>query len=236
MLIDISLFEKTFLILGSQLLITWASTVVILKYITSLFHSKTQGITGKLNPDGELDLDINWETIKPYFWVILAIDIGLFLLLIFIGRSNLSVGIPVFTLWSIVTGIELALALISVDENLGGRVLALTASVTFTCALIGIYSGIDFSFLGEWLLIALILLIIGNIVRIFFNITRWKQRVMAFIGVVIFIGYLLFDFNRLSMAAKSENLNTWPQAMDFSIEIYLDIINLFLELLDLLSD
>lgn len=235
-MVDSSLFEKTFLILGSQLLITWASTVAILKYVTNLFHSKTPGITGKLNSDGELDLDITWGAIKPYFWVILAIDIGLFLVLIFIGRTNLYVGIPTFTLWSIITGIELALALISVDENLGGRVLALTASVTFACALIGIYSGIDFSFLGKGLLVGLILLIIANIFRIFLNIARWKQRVIAFIGVTIFIGYLLFDFSRLSSAAKSENLNTWPQAMDFSINIYLDIINLFLDLLDLLSN
>jgi len=235
-LVDSSLFEKTFLILGSQLLITWASTVAILKYVTSLFHSKTPGITGKLNSDEELDLDITWEAIKPYFWAILAIDIGLFLVLLFIGRTNLYVGIPVFTLWSIITGIDLALALISVDENLGSRVLALTVSVTFACALIGIYPGIDFSFLGKWLLVGLIFLIIANILRILLHIARWKQRFIAFIGVIIFIGYLLFDFSRLSSAAKSENLNTWHQALNFSIDIYLDIINLFLNLLDLLSD
>lgn len=231
-----TLFEKTFLILGSQLLVTWISTVFIIKHIASLYHAKTPGVTGKTNQDGELDLDLEWAMVKPYFWLILIADIALFLVLLFVGRSNISIGIPIFTLWSIVTGIELALALISVDENLGGKVLALTASITFGCALIGIYSGIDFSSLGKWLLIALILLLIGNIVRIFVNMARWKQRVMAFFGVVIFTGYLLFDFNKLSKAAEHSDLNTWPQAMDLSIDIYLDIINLFLQLLDLLSD
>lgn len=231
-----TLFDKTFLILGAQLFITWVSTVLVLRYITSLYYAKTPGVLGKKNEDGELDLDLEWSVVKPYFWTILILDIVLFLILFFVGRSNLSIGIPIFTLWSIVTGIELALALISVDENLGGRVLALTASITSAAALIGIYSGIDFSSLGKLLLIALILLLIGNVLRIFINMARWTQRVMAFLGVLIFIGYLLFDFSKLTEASRNPDLNTWQQAMDISISIYLDIINLFLQLLDLLSN
>ena len=59
---------------------------------------------------------------------------------------------------------------------------------------------------------------------------------MAFFGVVIFTGYLLFDFNRLAQLKAQETSNTWPVAMNLAISIYLDIINLFLDLLDLLSN
>ena len=58
---------------------------------------------------------------------------------------------------------------------------------------------------------------------------------MAFFGVVVFTGYLLYDFNRLEKLNENVGANTWPVAMDLSINIYLDIINLFLDLLDLLS-
>ena len=231
-----TLFDKTFLILGSQLLVTWASTVFVLKYVTGLYQAGVRGVTAVTNQDGELDLALDYDTSKIYLILLFAVDLILFTVLFTAGTKNLAVGIPVFTLWSIVTGIMLALSLISVDENIGARALALTVTVTFACALAGIYSGIDFSFLGQGLFIALLLLLAGNVFRIFANMARWKQRIMAFFGVAIFTGYLLFDFDRLSKAAEHPGLNTWNQAMEFSIEIYLDVIYLFLELADALSE
>ena len=130
----------------------------------------------------------------------------------------------------------LALALISVDENLGGKVLSITMTITVGCALLGIYSGIDFGFMGGFLFIALLLLLLGNLVRLFISIPRANQRIIAFIGVLIFTGYLLYDFNRLAKLVEQGESNSWAVAMRLSIDIYLDIINLFLLLLDLLSD
>jgi len=40
----------------------------------------------------------------------------------------------------------------------------------------------------------------------------------------------------LKSSKKLTNFNNWNTALDCSIDIYLDIINLFLQLLDLLSD
>jgi FtsH-binding integral membrane protein len=231
-----SLFAKTFLILGFQLAVTWISTVLVMKYFTGLYHAKSPLVTGETNEAGELDLELDRARITPYVWLILIVNIGLFIVLLSVGRNNLSVGIPVFTLWSIVTGVELALVLMSVDENLGSRVLGLSASIVFACALIAIYSGIDFSFLGGILFIALCLLLLVNILRLFVKMASWEQGVTAFFGVLIFTGYLLFDFNRLAKAAGRPDLNTWPQAMELSISIYLDIINLFLQLLEFLSE
>ena len=230
-----TLLAKTFTILGSQLFVTWLATVGIISWIRHLYHSGSAGVTATRTVDGKLDLDLDWATVKPYFYVLLIVDIVVFLLLLFKGTQNLVLGIPLFTLWSVLTGIELALVLISVDENLGGKVLAITATVTFIAALVGMYSGIDFAFLGIFLFGALILLLIGNIVRLFVSIPRASQRVMAFFGVVIFTGYLLFDFNRLAKLEERKMANSWYVAMDLAIDIYLDIINLFLELLDLLS-
>ncbi len=147
----------------------------------------------------------------------------------------MALGIPLFTVWSILTGIELALALISVDENLGSKVLAITATITFFAALIGMYSGIDFSFLGILLFGALLLLLIGNLLRLFISIPGANRRVMACFGVIIFTGYLLFDFNRLVKLEERGTANSWYAAMELAIDIYLDMINIFLELLDLLS-
>ncbi|MGE4447185.1 MAG: hypothetical protein AB7E15_02700 [Azospira sp.] len=40
----------------------------------------------------------------------------------------------------------------------------------------------------------------------------------------------MFDFNRLTRSPR----NDWEKALDLAISLYLDIINLFLHLLDLL--
>ena len=230
-----TLYGKTFLILGSQLGVTWISTVLVLAVFRNLYYSRVAWVSGGIDERGNLDIDLDWETVKPYFWALLAIDFVVFLVLLFFGQSNLSLGIPLFTFWSILTGIELALCLISVDENLGAKVLALTALITCAAGLIGAQSGIDFSFLRAGLFGSLILLIVYGLVRIFFSIPRWIQRLWAFFGIVVFTGYLLYDFHRLSLLSENEAANTWSAAMRISISIYLDIINLFLQLLDLLS-
>jgi FtsH-binding integral membrane protein len=169
------------------------------------------------------------------FLGIAGTDIAVFLVLLFFGVSNLSLSIPLFTFWSVLTGIKLTLCLISVDENLGGEVLALTALITSAAGLMGAKSGVDFSFLGRGLFLSLLLLIGLGLIRIFFSIPRWIQRIWAFFGVAVFTGYLLYDFNRLSQLSEHVGANTWPAAIRISIGIYLDIINLFLYLLDLLS-
>jgi uncharacterized protein len=231
-----TLFSKTFAILSLQLLITWATTISVINWFKKIYLQGKFKINATENEAGELDLELNFNTIKPYFWGLLIIDIIVFLLLLFFGINNLAIGLILFSIWSIITGLELALSLLLVDENLGGKVLAITASITAGAAVIGLYSEIRFGFLGPILFGSLTLLIIANIVRLFITIPRASQRVMAFFGVFVFIGYLLFDFNQLADAGKDELTNTWSTAMWFAIDIYLDIVNLFLQLLDLLSD
>jgi len=230
-----TLFAKTFIILGSQLLLTFIATRWVIEKFRQMHAAGHRLITSSRNENNELDLHINFEEIKHYFWGLLIVDIIVFLLLLFLGQNDMRIGIPLFSIWSVLTGIELALVLISVDENLGARVLGITATIVFITAWFGIYSGIDFGFLGGILLFALLGLLIANVVRIFIQISRARQRVLAGIGVVIFTGYLLYDFNRLAKL-QAAGVNSWQAAMRLAISLYLDIINLFLDLLDLLSD
>ncbi|HJV74509.1 MAG TPA: Bax inhibitor-1 family protein [Noviherbaspirillum sp.] len=230
-----TLYGKTFLILGSQLALTWLSTMFILGWVRHRHHAQAEWVIGGLNQHGSLDLEVDWGMIKPYFWTLLIADIAVFIVLFFFGKSNLYVGVPLFTIWSLLTGFTLALALISVDENLGTQVLALTALITVAAGLAGIYLRIDFSILNASLFIGLLLILAFGLIRILFAIPRWLQRLFAFFGVLAFAGYLIFNFNRLSILTANEAANTWPMAMQISINIYLDVINLFMQLLDLLG-
>jgi len=230
-----SLFAKTFLILSVQLFMTYAAAVYVLRLFKQLYLAEHPAVTATRTADGELDLVIELKEFQTHLWILMGADIVLFLLLLLASHFSLWISLVLFTLWSVVTGVWIALVLLSVDENLGSRVLSLTAYITLGCALIGIYSGIDFSFLGSILFFSLLALLLLSMVRLFVKMKRWKERVISFFGVVVFVGYLLYDFNRLDKLQKA-GVNSWQTAMGLAISIYLDVINLFLDLLDLLSD
>ena len=225
-----TLYGKTFLILTIQLALTWASTFLFILWLRQRYYARAAWAGGNQLLSGELDLELDWQTVAPWFWLLLGVDVAVFLLLLFVGQHNLAIGLPLFCLWSLLTGIELALALVSVDENLGGKVLALTAMLTFAAFLVGAYAGIDFSFLGSTLFAGLTLVLLGGLYRLLFSISDGWRRLLALFGCAVFVGYLVFDFNRLTRSPR----NDWEKALDLAISLYLDIINLFLHLLDLL--
>lgn len=176
-----------------------------------------------------------WVFSSFFFYSILLFSSGLFLLLLFWGiDQRLGVSFSLFSAWSILTGIELEYVLLNVEEGLGRKVLALTSIIVLATALIGIYSHVDFGFLQLPLFIALSILLLFSLFNLFVSMDGLKQRASAGFGVAIFTLYLVFDFNSL---LKKQNIgdDTWPDAMRLAIKIYLDIINLFLQLLKLLS-
>ena len=67
----------------------------------------------------------------------------------------------------------------------------------------------------------------------FFLRSKMVSLIRAYIGAVIFTLYLLYDFNQLEKKAGDES---WGTAIDISVNIYLDIINLFLDLLEILAE
>ena len=225
-----TLYGKTFLILTIQLALTWASTFLFILWLRQRYYARAAWVGGSQLLSGELDLELDWQAVAPWFWLLLGVDVAVFLLLLFVGQHHLAIGLPLFCLWSLLTGIELALALVSVDENLGGKVLALTAMLTFAAFLVGAYAGIDFSFLGSTLFAGLTLVLLGGLYRLLFSISDGWRRLLALFGCAVFVGHLVFDFNRLTRSPR----NDWEKALDLAISLYLDIINLFLHLLDLL--
>ena len=101
-----------------------------------------------------------------------------------------------------------------------------TASVVFI-------TDIDFSFLGGFLFISLIILIIMGLINIFFIRSKLFSLIRAYLGAVVFTLYLLYDFDKLQDSAGDES---WSTAINISVNLYLDIINLFLDLLEILAE
>lgn len=94
-------------------------------------------------------------------------------------------------------------------------------------------TNINFEPLGGVLLICLLILIIMGLINSLFLKSKMFSLIKAYMGAVVFTLYLLFDFHRLKQNAGDES---WATAISISVNIYLDIINLFMDLLEILAE
>jgi len=101
---------------------------------------------------------------------------------------------------------------------------------------IGVFGGLsayafqtrkDFSYMGGFLFAALIGLVISGIVMMFFH-NSLMATIYSFFGVMIFSGYVLYDTSQIIHKL------TPSEAVDGAISLYLDFLNLFLFILQLL--
>ena len=139
-----------------------------------------------------------------------------------------------FTATSISFGPLLAFIMLEMDENDGFTALKIVLAVTLMTGFIGygdFYSFSENSLFGYILLISLFGLIVFNFARLFMQISRPKVRVSAIFGAVLFSLFLLYDFDYLEKQSQLGN-NTWSNAVDIAFILYLDIINLLLEILE----
>ncbi len=230
-----TLEEKVFAILGLQLGITWAVAVGLIRWLRRRHAEGVTWIRGGMNAAGQLDLELDWETSKPYCLLLCLSSLGLFLLLFFFGQADPRVGVSLFAVWSVLIGLELGMAMVAGDENIAPRILSLTVLVVLAMGVGGWVSRADTSLLGVVLFFSLLGLIALDLVRLFFTFYVWAERLVAIGAVAIFALYLYFDFNRLSRLREIPEANDWRVAFNLALNIYLDIINLFLSLLDWLA-
>jgi uncharacterized protein len=84
----------------------------------------------------------------------------------------------------------------------------------------------DLSFLGGMLMAALLALIAVSIFNWIWPLSSTGMMAYSFIGILVFSGYVLFDFNRMKHYGVS------PEEVPLmALNLYLDFINLFLFIL-----
>ena len=119
-------------------------------------------------------------------------------------------------------------------QNMVVLAMSLTVLSVFLTAAIVWFSSIDFGFLG---VIASLGIGILAIIRLKKSLTQ-KDDIyslpLTVIGILHFLLLLIYDFNRLEKAMARGD-ESWETAIQISLSLYLDIINLFLLILELLA-
>jgi len=120
-------------------------------------------------------------------------------------------------------------------QNVVFQAMISTCVAVFLTLLVVYVSPYDFSFLGLILLISLLALIIMRILNTYIFKSAKQMLYQSYAGVVIFVLYLIYDFDRLEKANANGDAS-WDTAINIAVSLYLDIINLFIELLIAMSE
>jgi len=228
-----SLIFKTFVILGFQLTLVFGICLFVIKMSRTAASkgSRFMGISfsERTNSKGELDLqpDDTSAGLQILTWVWIASMFAM----VFTHTFSLTWGLITMTISSLSFGPVLGMIMLNMDENDGLRALRLTILIIFGAGAIGLYSGLDFSGLGIYLFYALIGLILLRLVMLFTKFASGQRRLIAIGGAILFTLFLLYDFNRLA-AMNNQGVNNWEAALRIAVSLYLDIINLLLEILE----
>jgi len=133
--------------------------------------------------------------------------------------------------FTFISGLMLAPTLqVAAGLKNGGQLVALaggmTAAVFFVMATIATVSKRDFSFLGKFLFVGLIVLVIAMLANMFLQIPALAVTLSA-IGVLIFSLFLLHDVSAIVRGGETNYIMA-------TIRLFLDLLNLFVSLLNLL--
>ena len=120
-------------------------------------------------------------------------------------------------------------------QNVVFQAMLGTTSAVIIAGTIVAYIPTDFSFLGIFLFISLLALIVLEVLNSAVFKSKRRRIMYSYFGVVIFSLYLIYDFNSLEKAIAAGD-NSWGTAVNIAVNLYLDIINLFLDLLQILAD
>ncbi len=112
----------------------------------------------------------------------------------------------------------------------GAELIAMAAGGTgiifFSLATLATVTKKDFSFMGKFLFIGLILLIVASLANLFFQVPALSLTISA-IGVMIFSAYILYDVSRIVHGGETNYVMA-------TLGLFLSIYNLFSSLLHLL--
>ncbi len=144
---------------------------------------------------------------------------------------NSAWGVPALFGFTFIAGLMLTPILsVAAGFKNGGQLVALaggmTAAIFFAMAALATVSKRDFSFLGKFLFVGLVLLIVASLANLFFQVPALSLTISA-VAVLIFSLYLLFDVQSIVRGGETNYISA-------TLKLFLDVYNIFINLLNIL--
>ncbi|MBB5017718.1 modulator of FtsH protease [Chitinivorax tropicus] len=158
--------------------------------------------------------------------------VGAFGMMWAIGKNRDSgLGVALLLGFTFFMGLMLSVSLAAALRfSNGGTLIAMAAGGTgiifASLATLATVTKKDFSFMGKFLFVGVILLLVASIANLFFAIPALALTISA-IGVLLFSAYILYDISQIVNGGETNYVIA-------TLQIYLDIYNVFVNLLSLL--
>ena len=151
-----------------------------------------------------------------------------------IRKMSFTAAAASFVIYSIINGLTLSVVLFIYTGTSIARIFVITALMFGAMSVYGATTKNNLQSAGKYLMMALTGLIIASIVN-------WLMRsssldwLISFVGVGVFTGLTAYDTQKITQAARyaQDNENFKKVAIIGALELYLDFVNIFLDLLRL---
>jgi modulator of FtsH protease len=178
-----------------------------------------------------MSIDFGFAALHPFMFAIgaMAVIYGMFAAVS--ANRNSSIGVVLLLGLTFLLGLMLGPILQhALHLRNGAQIVGLAAGGTgiilLTLASIATTTKKDFSFMGKFLLVGIILLIVASLANIFLQIPAMTLALSA-IGVILFSGFILYDVSRIVNGGETNYVMA-------TLSLYMSVYNLFTSLLQLL--
>jgi len=173
----------------------------------------------------------------PLIWLVMLAPLGLVMWLSYgINRMAASTAQAVFWVYAGLMGISLASVFLVFTGESVARVFFITAGTFAAMSLYGYTTQRDLSAWGSFLFMGLIGILIAMVVNIFL-VSSALQFAISVIGVIVFTGLTAYDTQSIKemYVAYEDGEIAGKKAVMGALRLYLDFINLFMMLMQLLG-
>lgn len=173
---------------------------------------------------------IGTSIVKTFSWILLIAEFA-FLFGLFFSKKNTSIALVMLFGFTFVSGMTLGPILNTLIGSGMGHIITqafLMTTVAFGgLSLFAMNTKKDFSGMGKFLLISLIIVVVGSLINLFVGNSIFALGISC-VSAILFSAYILYDTQNIIRG----NVDSPVMA---AVALYIDILNLFVSLLHILS-
>jgi FtsH-binding integral membrane protein len=137
----------------------------------------------------------------------------------------------IFIIFSIIEGLFLGASMVYVPKDIIMSALVSTVAIFATFLAVGmfiVYLGIDLGWMGIYLFLGLLGLIITRIVSSIMKPDEPRSKYSTIFGLLLFSVFILYDTNNILLKYSTTGVDCIRGALDY----YLDLVNIFVQSVD----
>ena len=204
-------------------------------FLTLIFQLVVSVVTMKL--DQNMNIVGNLFSEYPAGTMMGLFIIPILILIAIMYSKSFATKQILFGLFSIILGLVMSLSIHIINDPkiVESAVYStlINSVLMFVLGLIIVYFGYDLTWLGILLFISLLILITVRFIGYFTDKSNEYYKNISYISVAIFSLYILYDTNRILLKFQNKSKS---DCVNGAMEYYLDIINLFINYLNIDSN